>query len=127
MSSTTRPDIIELGRSRDGYPALASWIARDPDSETFIFRKFNNLAARILLHQQSRLIAHEHEIAQLDEVLRGSTDLEARQSLRRWETLMQNAEDASRTEKKLVERLEEAKTALREYRMGHSIPWFNMS
>lgn len=37
---------VELGTHRDGYPALAAWISHDPDNETFIFRKFDRLAAK---------------------------------------------------------------------------------
>lgn len=43
----------------DGYPALATFIARDPDGETFIFRKFAGLTARRLLQLESELIELE--------------------------------------------------------------------
>lgn len=85
------PD-IELGRLRDGYPALGAWVARDPDDESFVFRKFDRLGARNILHLQGRLIALENEIDRLDEDARQSDDFEARQSSRRWETLMKNAD-----------------------------------
>jgi hypothetical protein len=106
---------VELGKARDGYPALSSWIARDPDSETFIFRRFSRLAARNILHIQAQLFALEHEIDQLDEESRNSDDLEARQSLRRWETLMEHARDTKRTESKLIQKLDQFKTLLKEY------------
>jgi hypothetical protein len=107
---------VELGRVRDGYPSLAFWIARDPDDETFVFRKFDRLAARNILHLQSKLIALEHEIDQLDGQARDSKDFEERQSSRRWETLMTHASDSQRPEKKRVEKLDEMKGLLREYR-----------
>jgi hypothetical protein len=107
----------ELARPRDGYPALAYWIARDPDNETFIFRKFNRLAARNILHLQAQLCALEHEIDQLDETLRSNEDLDTRQSLRRWETLVEHAEEAGRPEKKLLLKLSDLKTLLKEYCM----------
>lgn len=65
---------IELGKIRDGYPALASWVARDPDSESFVFRKFICLGARNILHLQSQLISLEKEIDDLDAEARQSGD-----------------------------------------------------
>lgn len=116
METSPKSPNVELGHVRDGYPALASWIARDPDNETFVFRKFDRLAARNILHLQSKLIALEREIDQLDEQARASDDFEERQSLRRWETLMMNASDSQRPERKRVEKLDELKGLLREYR-----------
>jgi hypothetical protein len=89
MATPLQREDIELGTVRDGYPALATWISRDPDNETFVFRKFGRLGARNILHLQSQLIALEYEIDQLDEEARRSNDLEAQQSSRRWETLME--------------------------------------
>lgn len=116
-TSPTKREDVELGTLRDGYPALAAWIARDPDNEAFVFRKFGPLGARNLLHLQSQLIALEKEIDELDEEARTSDDLEARQSLRRWETLMRYAQEEGRREKKMVEKLEELGKVLREYCM----------
>ena len=118
MATTANPPDIELGRIRDGYPALATWVARDPDNESFVFRKFARLGARNILHLQSRLIALEKEIDELDEEAR-SKDFEARQSSRRWETLMKHAEDPNRPEMKRVEKLEELQKVLKEYCMPH--------
>jgi hypothetical protein len=106
---------MELGQLRDGYPALASWTARDPDKETFIFRKFGRLAARNILHLQAQLVALEHEIDVLDEETRYGSDMEAKQSLRRWESLMEHSKDASRPERRRVEKLDELKKQLHEY------------
>jgi hypothetical protein len=117
MSNKPQPGDVELGQVRDGYPALASWIARDPDHETFIFRRFGKLAARNLLHLQARLIALEHEVDQLDDEARKSSDFEAKQSSRRWETLMKHACDANRPENTRVEKLEQLRNLLREYCM----------
>jgi hypothetical protein len=115
MSAIVNKADIELGTLRDGYPSLASWIAQDPDNETLIFRRFSRLAARNVLSLQAQLTVLEHEIDQLDEEARRSSDFEARQSLRRWETLTKLAVDVTRPEKKTVEKLDELKTLLREY------------
>ena len=78
---------------RDGYPALSKWISRDPDQETFIFRRFKQLSARNLLHLQSQLIALEIRLAKLDEEIRQDDNLEVKQSLRRWESFVQRFGD----------------------------------
>lgn len=44
------PNEMATFRNRNGFPAVAAWIARDLDNETFIFRKFDELTARNLLH-----------------------------------------------------------------------------
>jgi hypothetical protein len=118
METFSKDDDIELGAIRDGYPALAAWIARDPDNETFVFRKFGRLAARNILHLQSQIIAIERDVDQLDEEARRSSDLEARQSSRRWETLMEHAADKNRPEWKRVEKLNELRALLKEYCMS---------
>lgn len=117
MSSATSKTKVdtELGYHRDGYPALATWMNRDPDHETYVFRKFNRLGARSILHSQSRLIALEKEIDDLDEAARKSDDFEARQSSRRYETLIRHSEDPNRSEKKRLEKLEELERRLKEY------------
>jgi hypothetical protein len=78
-------------------------------------RRFGALAARNILHLQARLIAIEHDINQQDEAARKSVDLEAKQSSRRWETLIKHASDATRPEKQRVEKLDQLKLLLREY------------
>ncbi|PVH93843.1 hypothetical protein DM02DRAFT_603402 [Periconia macrospinosa] len=115
MTTGSKLTDVELGQVRDGYPALAAWIARDPDGEAFVFRKFDRLAARNILHLQSRLIALENDIDQLDEEARRTGDSETKQSLRRWETLMKHAENPNRPEKKRVAKLDELKDVLKEY------------
>jgi hypothetical protein len=112
---STPPD-IELGHLRDGYPALARWIARDPDHETYIFRKFDRLAARNILHLQAELTALEADVDRLDEEAQRSDDFETRQSSRRWETLIERAGTATLLEARRLGKLTEVKEKLREYR-----------
>ncbi|KAI8168010.1 hypothetical protein K4K49_003926 [Colletotrichum sp. SAR 10_70] len=42
-----------------GYLAAASWLARDVDNETLIFRKFDALSAASLLYMQSEILELE--------------------------------------------------------------------
>lgn len=73
---------------RNGYPALARWMALDPDYEGFMFRRFDRLSARNLLHLQSRLLELESKIDHLDDA---SMDT----SLRQWDILVANAAEGT--------------------------------
>ena len=79
-----------LWNPRDGFPAVAAFVARDPDQETFIFRKFKLLTARTLLHLQSELVNLEQQLASLDREIAESTDRDLRRSLRNWEYFRAN-------------------------------------
>jgi len=108
-------DSIELGQLRDGYPALASWIARDPDGDGYIFRKFDPLAARNALHLQAQLVALEHEIDQIDESARQSKDDATMLASRRWETLIEQAELTNSPQCARLEKLDEISEILKKY------------
>jgi len=71
-------------RLRDGYPALSEWIARDPDHETFIFRRFDRLTARNLLNLQSQLLEIEQKLDDLDQKSRTQIHV----GIRCWELLL---------------------------------------
>jgi hypothetical protein len=114
MSSDTE---LQLGHLRDGYPTLVDWIARDPHNEAFVFRRFDRLGARSILHLQAKLIDLERKIDRQDEQARKSNDRETRASSRRWETLMEHGKDTSRKEKNRVESLEELSAVLKQYCM----------
>jgi hypothetical protein len=115
MVATCKPNDVELGHVRDGYPALAEWIARDVDGDTYMFRKFDRLAARNILHLQARLVALEYEIDQLDEQARQCKDPNVKLSSRRWETLMEQAKIPDGLEEARVQKLDELKVLLKEY------------
>ncbi|ORX92926.1 hypothetical protein BCR34DRAFT_608683 [Clohesyomyces aquaticus] len=115
MEKAQRVPDTELGRERDGYPTLAHYIARDPDNETYVFRKFNRMGARNLLHLQCKIIALEKEIDDLDDAAQRSKDSKAQQASLRWETLIELADDEKRPEKQRVEKLEHLKKLLKEY------------
>ncbi|CAG9975056.1 unnamed protein product [Clonostachys byssicola] len=110
MAATTD---VELGLPQDGYPALANWIAADPDSETFIFRKFNRLAARNLLYLQSELCTLEGSLEKLDSQI--GKDRSLKMSARMWEMLVEKAEDNNRPEWEWMELRRDIKDKLKEY------------
>ena len=107
---------LENAVHRNGYPELAAWIAKDPDGETLIFRKFDCLAARILLHLQSELISLEADLNRLDETARHSRDPDLRQSIGFWEKWIQSAENGRTEEKNRLDLCEKIQQKLQVYR-----------
>ena len=105
---------VELATVRDGYPALAAWMACDLDDETFIFRRFSNLAARNILHLQAQLFALEREILDADAAARRPGAIV---SSMRWETLMRDSKDPERPEHKRVQDINRLKDLLKDYCM----------
>ncbi|OCL03677.1 hypothetical protein AOQ84DRAFT_433802 [Glonium stellatum] len=112
------PPDIELAipkAPKNGYPALAAWIAHDPDNESYVFRKFDRLSARNLLYLQSELIALEEMLDQLDRETQESKDVGLRLSAQRWETFVENAKDPSRPENGRMELAKVLQKKIKEY------------
>ena len=83
----------ENATERTGFRALAHSIAINPDYEAFIFRKFDRLGARNLLHLEGRLAYLEWKLDQADEQAARSKDNETLRSTRVWEAFEENAKD----------------------------------
>lgn len=98
----------------EGYPSLAAFIASDPDKTTFIFKRFNRLAARNLLHLQSELAKLEAKQDDLDRQA-SEEDLQSKQCLRNWEDFSCAAILDSRQKERLELALKIQKT-LKDYR-----------
>lgn len=100
----------------DGYPALADFLAQDVDNETYVFRKFERLAARNILYLQGELLKLESDVEALEREARGSTDPDVHLSLRSWAELDENARDPKRDfERKAKEIAENVEVKLRKY------------
>ena len=112
-SSSSDP---EKGIQRDGYPSLATWIAHDPDNESYVFRKFDRLSARNLLNLQSQLISLESKIDQLDDTMKNSDDPDVRVSLARWDKYEERAKDPNNLEHKRMKLETDLKDKIKEYR-----------
>lgn len=92
----------ELGTSvlripRSGYPALATWRAGDPDSETSIYRKFDRLSARNYFFLQCQLLEPEAELDKHDEASWHNGTINSRLSLKRWETFSKKKKEQGKT------------------------------
>jgi len=98
-------------KQQDGYPALADFIAQDPDHETFVFRRFKALSARNILNLQGELIKLEDDIAALEREAADSVDPELYLSMRSWAVFDENSgktgRDLERKQKALASALEE--------------------
>jgi hypothetical protein len=98
-------------KQRDGYPALADFVAQDPDHETFVFRRFKALAARNILHLLGELIKLEEDIAAVEQEAADSVDPELHLSMRSWVILDENSRrpgrDLERKQMELASALDE--------------------
>lgn len=105
---------------RGGYTAAASWLVRDTDSETLVFRKFNTLAALNILYLQSEVLELEEEIAQMHRDTENTRDMDLKNAARKWEALVeQSTEDGPefRTEaKSQMELIRRVRVVIKEYR-----------
>jgi len=101
-----------------GFPSLTAFISSNAKSESFIFKRFDYLAARNLLYLQSELAFLQHRLQQFDKAdykAKGDSGQEARDCARSWEEFerKKNSNDAQRERWELVHRIRET---LREYR-----------
>jgi hypothetical protein len=111
----------ELDTYDDGYPALARWMAQDPDNETLIFRKFDSLSTRNLLYLQAELFDIERRMFELERQIPASRNVTLMESVRRWETFVDEAarnlaQGQLRPEKELMELVVVMREKLKEYR-----------
>ncbi|KAH6848244.1 hypothetical protein B0I37DRAFT_159582 [Chaetomium sp. MPI-CAGE-AT-0009] len=109
-------DIESMANGKTGFPLLAQRIALNPDYESFIFRKFDRLSARNLLHLEGKLAYLEHKLDQADErAALPSADNESRRSIRAWEAFEENAADPARPEHMHMKLTEQIQETLKEY------------
>ncbi len=99
---------------RDGIAATASFLSSDPDHETFIFRRFDNVAARNLLQLQSELIELERRQFVLDKYAAISHHAELPLSNRDWTRMKANAPKREE-ERKRVQLADEIEQKLKKY------------
>ncbi|GJN74708.1 hypothetical protein PLICBS_008801 [Purpureocillium lilacinum] len=103
------------GSDGTGFPRLASRMAMSPDYETFIFRRYDRLSARNLLHLESRLAYLDWKLSQADQEAALSQDNETLRSVRVWEAFEDHARDPSRPEFARMKIAEQVREALKEY------------
>lgn len=101
---------------KEGFADVARWISLDPDNETFIYRRFNQLAARNLLYLQSELLALEKQLDELDKNDAFSDDMTLKDSARTWEILTELYENGNTEAKARMDLIVKMRAKLKEYR-----------
>ncbi len=107
---------VENVTARGGFALLARKMAAIPDYETFIFRKFDRLTARNLLHLESKLTYLEWKLDKADEQAALSSNNETLRSIRVWEAFEENSKRTGRPESDRMKIAEEIRETLKEYR-----------
>lgn len=120
MSIVANSD-VENPADRNGYPALAEWMARNPEYETFIFRRFDRLSARNLLHLESQVSQLEWRLELVDgralqQTIQNPQNLEMSRSIRSWEVFSERAQDHSLLEHRRMALVNEIGEKLKQYR-----------
>lgn len=95
---------------------MARRMAATPDYETFIFRRFDRISARNLLHLESKLAYLEWKLDKADEQAALSPDNETLRSIQVWEAFEENAKQPGRPEHSRMRIAEEIRETLKEYR-----------
>jgi regulator of replication initiation timing len=109
-----------------GFPTLARKIAAGPDYETFIFRKFDQLSARNLLHLESRLTYFEWKLTILDEKAALNSETENFRSVLTWEAFENKAREKGSPEYQRMEIAEEISRVLKDYRKLNHIAIYDL-
>lgn len=102
--------------ARGGFPHLARKMAAVPDYETYVFRKFDRLSARNLLHLESKLAYLEWKLDRADEQAASSPDNEVLRSIKVWEAFEENSKNTGRLEHGRMKLADEIRETLKEYR-----------
>ncbi|KAK1829171.1 hypothetical protein QBC39DRAFT_357310 [Podospora conica] len=101
--------------NKTGFPALAKRLSTFPDHEGFVFRRFDRLSARNLLHLESKLAYLEWKLDQTDDQAAQSKDTETLRSIRTWEAFEENAKDKDRPENWRMRISDEIEVTLAKY------------
>ncbi|KAL7957215.1 hypothetical protein V8C34DRAFT_286291 [Trichoderma compactum] len=102
-------------RLKEGFAQVARWIALDPDKETFIYRRFDELAARNLLYLQSVLLALENKLDRLDRSDAKSDDMDLADAIMTWETLERQYNTGSENARVRMDLIVKIRAKLKEY------------
>ncbi|KAK4103455.1 hypothetical protein N658DRAFT_421565 [Parathielavia hyrcaniae] len=99
----------------EGFAAVAEWIALDADNETFIFRRFDKLAARNLLVLQARIMSLEKQLEALDTEVSLNSDMTLKDAARTWEVLVEQEAQGEQHAQQYTKLVVEIQQSLKEY------------
>lgn len=106
-----------MNPTSEGFATVAEWIALDADNETFIFRKFDRLAARNLLYLQARIMMLEKRLEGLDTEIAQTNDMTMKDAATTWEQLVKQDSEGQEHARRHMKLVVEIKQALKEYCM----------
>jgi hypothetical protein len=118
MHTRKSPD-VEASKYLDrhnGFASAAAFISSDPDNEPFLYRKFDELAARNLLYLQCEILALESRLNKLDESTRFSGDPDIIEATRSWEVFIEQVEKQDQDAQKKMGLIMQIRAKLKEYR-----------
>jgi hypothetical protein len=99
-----------------GYPSLAAFIASDKSKSTAIYRRFDRLGARNLLHLQSELTELEARQDALDAQDLKTATVDEKGDLRDWAVFTEKAKDDNNVrEKARMALMKEIREKVKEY------------
>jgi hypothetical protein len=110
-ATEAQPDVPE------GFAAVADWMAQDRDTETFIYRKFDDLGARNLLYLQCELLVLRKKLIEYDRrAARVDADMNLKDAARTWEVLVEQCEAGNEDSEKFMKLIKELRLKVKEYR-----------
>ncbi|RYP65485.1 hypothetical protein DL769_006308 [Monosporascus sp. CRB-8-3] len=116
MNGSTNSSSLGLPSDRkEGFANVARWIALDADNETFVYRKFDELAARNLLYLQSELLVLEKQLNELDKNDANSENMGLKDAARTWETLVQQIDTGNEEMRVRMDLIVMIRAKLKEY------------
>jgi hypothetical protein len=118
MNALKRRDVesTKVDDGYNGYASAAAFIASDPDNETFVYRKFDQLGARNLLYLQCELLHLEQKLNRLDETTRASNDPDIREEARSWDAFTESFDRRNQTAVQKMELILKIRAKMKEYR-----------
>lgn len=99
-----------------GFSSLAAFMSQNSNSESFVFKRFDRLAARNLLYLQAELASLQDKLDNLDRAdAKPPYDLEVRKCARSWEDFEASKDSSSKQHERWI-LMHRTRATLREYR-----------
>jgi hypothetical protein len=112
---------VEIGGPSDrnnGFVSAAAFIAKDHDNETFVFKRFDELAARNILYLQAELLSLESKLHAFDEQIEKSEDPDVKDPARSWEVFAMEVEAGKEEATEKMKLITGIREKIKEYRMA---------
>jgi hypothetical protein len=114
---------------KEGFAAVAEWMAIDPDNETFVLRRFNDMSARNLLYLQCEILTLRKRFDSFDrKVARIDADMDLKDAAMTWETLLAQNDAGNVDAREYMTLVLELRKKIKDYRkaLSHQEPEINV-